>query len=124
MHFTLSLVLILEVDGENIAPSDIEELLVAHTSVNKASVVGIPDARYGESVVAFIETHDRGAVDAQGLKRWLRDQKLLPHKMPDHFVAIGDIQGALHEIPINTSGKVLKTELRTFARQVLATANA
>ena len=106
-------------DGENIAPGDIENLLLAHADIARAAVVGIPNKKFGESIVAFIEMSNRGAVDDKEVKTWLRQQKLAPHKMPDQFLPIGDLDGAIQEIPINTSGKIMKMELRKFAESVM-----
>ncbi len=40
--------------GENISPREIEELLYTHPSVSDVSVIGVPDAKYGEAVMAWI----------------------------------------------------------------------
>jgi fatty-acyl-CoA synthase len=45
----------LKVGGENVSPMEVEDFLVAHPAVSIVSVVGAPDARYGEVVAAFIE---------------------------------------------------------------------
>ncbi|KAL2138860.1 hypothetical protein VTI28DRAFT_6098 [Corynascus sepedonium] len=106
--------------GENIVPKDIEELLLAHASVAHAAVVGIPHPRHGESVVAFVQlTEQNGVFDERELKTWLRQQKLAPHKMPDYFLSVGKARNGLSEIPVNSSGKVLKSELRSFAVEAL-----
>lgn len=94
--------------------------MAAESSVKSAAVVGVPHEKYGESIVAFVELHSRSTLDDQSLKAWLRGQNLLPHKMPDVFLPIGDVQGALQLMPMNTSGKVLKTELRAFAIRSIA----
>lgn len=104
------------VDGENITPKDIEDALMAYPSVSQAAVVGVPHEKHGESIVAFVELQSRGTVEEKSLRRWLRERKLSPYKMPDVFISIGDMEGGLKSLPINTSGKVLKTELRSFAR--------
>ncbi|KAK5996779.1 Acyl-CoA ligase sidI [Cladobotryum mycophilum] len=104
--------------GENIAPRDIEDILVTHPSIARAAVVGVPHEKHGESIVAFVESnHD--SVNYQALKAWIREQKLSPHKMPDHFLPVGGPDGAIREMPLNTSGKVLKTELRVVAERAL-----
>ncbi|KAI5919320.1 putative amp dependent CoA ligase [Camillea tinctor] len=105
--------------GENIAPKDIEDLLLAHPGVSRTAVVGVPHRKYGEAVVAFVELNSRSLLDEQDLKGWLRKKKLSPHKMPDYFFPVGDTEDALTEIPLNTSGKVLKTELRVVALEFL-----
>ncbi|KAK7914021.1 hypothetical protein PG985_011724 [Apiospora marii] len=109
--------------GENIAPKDIEDALMGHASVKASAVVGVPSEKHGESIVAYVELHDRGpALDERQIKTWLREQGLPPHKMPDAFVAVGDdAAGGLGEFPLNASGKILKTELRRHAGACLLT---
>lgn len=94
--------------------------MAAESSVKSVAVVGVPHDKYGESIVAFVELHTRRALEDQSLKAWLRGQNLSPHKMPDVFLPVGDVPGALPLMPMNTSGKVLKTELRAFAIKLTA----
>jgi mevalonyl-CoA ligase len=46
--------------GENIAPLEIEERLMAHPTVAQCAVIGIPDQRYGEQMAAFVEHSGNG----------------------------------------------------------------
>lgn len=106
------------VGGENIFPIDIEKSLEQHADISAASVVGIPDATWGEVVVAFVKrnecTKPEVKIGTKDLKLWLR-KRLAPHKMPEHFFWIGEGAGAPDEIPINHSGKVVKSDLRAVA---------
>jgi fatty-acyl-CoA synthase/long-chain acyl-CoA synthetase len=90
--------------GENISPAEIETVLVGHPAVLDASIVGIPDDRWGEIVVAVIrvENGDRVAkvdiVDHVG-------QRLAPFKVPARWFVVD-------ALPVTPTGKVRKFELR------------
>ncbi len=89
--------------GANIYPREVEEVLLAHPRVREASVVGMPDAEWGEAVVAFVVAEAGGVapeeLDALCLSRIAR------FKRPKHYRFVA-------ELPKNNYGKVLKTELR------------
>jgi acyl-CoA synthetase (AMP-forming)/AMP-acid ligase II len=86
--------------GSNIYPREVEEVLLEHPGVSEASVVGAPDAEWGEVVVAFIV----GAVDSAELDAHLL-QRIARFKRPKRYVFVD-------ELPKNSYGKVLKRELR------------
>jgi fatty-acyl-CoA synthase len=90
--------------GENIAPAEIESVLVAHTAVLEAAVVGRPDDNWGETVAAVLRLRVAPTPD---LVAELEDhcrRVLSPHKVPrDWFVA--------DELPVTPSGKVQKHRL-------------
>jgi long-chain acyl-CoA synthetase len=91
--------------GSNIYPREVEEVLLAHPRVREASVVGMPDAEWGESVVAFVVAEGEGVtpdeLDALCLSCIAR------FKRPKHYRFVA-------ELPKNNYGKVLKTELRKW----------
>jgi fatty-acyl-CoA synthase/long-chain acyl-CoA synthetase len=91
--------------GENIAPAEIETVLAAHEMVLESSVVGLPDDRWGEVVVAVMRL-TAGAEDKP--KSDFIDfvsARLAPFKVPARwFVA--------DEFPVTPTGKVRKFELR------------
>jgi mevalonyl-CoA ligase len=72
------------------------------------AVVGIPHAKWGESVVAFVqeESSSKSALNEKELKAWLRKHDLAPHKMPDHFFITSEETGLLSGLPVNASGQV------------------
>ncbi len=89
--------------GENVFPLEIEEVLATYPGVEDVAVVGLPDDRLGEKVVAFVV--GRG-VDADGLEaHCLASPALAPFKRPReyHF---------LRQLPKNASGKLLRARLR------------
>lgn len=104
--------------GENIYPLEIEERLAAHPAVSLASVIGIPDPKYGEVVGAFIQLdqqHPRPSDEE--LRAWTR-QKLGYHKAPQYIFVFGE-EGVSSTVPVTGSGKVRKVDLREMAAKVL-----
>jgi len=90
--------------GENIYPREIEELLFSHPAVGDVAVVGVPDEKWGEQVVAFVRLAPEGRVSAEELHRFVREH-LAPHKTPREWVFV-------EELPMTASGKVQKFALR------------
>ncbi len=86
--------------GSNIYPREVEEVLLAHPGVREVSVVGMPDAQWGEAVVAFVV----GDVTPEDLDALCLDH-IARFKRPKHYRFVA-------ELPKNNYGKVLKTELR------------
>ncbi|KAI9932321.1 hypothetical protein ASPWEDRAFT_132360 [Aspergillus wentii DTO 134E9] len=107
--------------GENIYPLEIEERLAAHPAIEVASVIGIPDHKYGEVVGAFIAladtTHANARPSDEELRNWTRET-LGRHKAPQHFFVFGE-EGVDRTIPVTGSGKVRKVDLRKTAARVL-----
>ena len=90
--------------GSNIYPREIEEVLMMHPSVAEASVVGRPDAEWGETVVAFVVIRGDLTVDPPELDRHCLEQ-IARFKRPKEYRFV-------EALPKNNYGKVLKTELR------------
>jgi len=88
--------------GENVYPREVEEVLYQHPAVLEAAVIGAPDPKWGEKVVAVVCR--RADVAAADLIAHCRE-RLAGYKKPRHVVFI-DV------LPRNASGKVLKRELR------------
>ena len=94
------------VGGFNAYPAEIEGALLRHPGVAQAAVIGVPDDRMGEVGCAFVVPRpgtDVGTPAPSELATWSRDQ-MANYKVPRH-VEVVDV------LPINASGKVLKTEL-------------
>jgi acyl-CoA synthetase (AMP-forming)/AMP-acid ligase II len=89
--------------GENIAPAEIEDVLLDHPEVREAAVVGQPDEEWGERIVAFIVPTQWPAPDAEQLRDWVR-QRLRSSKTPDDIVY-------RDELPHTDTGKLLRREL-------------
>lgn len=91
--------------GENIHPVEVEEVLARHPGVRDVAVVGEPDERWGERVVAFVVAGD-GGLTAQALDAWCRaGGDLAPFKRPRRVVFV-------ESIPKTASGKILRRLLR------------
>jgi long-chain acyl-CoA synthetase len=94
--------------GNNVYPSEVEAVLVAHPQVRDAAVIGRPDAYYGEEVVAVLVAGEGAAPDAQALYAWA-EQRLSRTKLPRELCFVA-------ELPLGPSGKVLKRTLREWLR--------
>ncbi|GMF74669.1 unnamed protein product [Aspergillus oryzae] len=105
---------------ENIAPGDVEKVLEQHPDIATAAVVGIPNVRLGEMITAFIQRAPdaQGGLKSKDVKIWLRS-RIATHKIPDHVLWIGEDAGVPDRLPVNASGKVLKTELSAIASSLV-----
>jgi long-chain acyl-CoA synthetase len=93
--------------GENISPREIEEVLYRHPAVQEAAVVGLPDWVYGQRVAAFVTLKTNARADAKNFEAFCADH-LARFKVPDHFAF-------LEQLPKNSVGKILKSELKKGA---------
>lgn len=92
--------------GENIYPREIEEFLYTHPDILDAQVVGIPDPKYGEELVAWIRMREGApALDAAALAQFCTG-RLAHFKIP-RYVHIVD------EFPMTVTGKVRKVDIRS-----------
>lgn len=90
--------------GENIYPAEIENLLAAHPAVADCAVVGLPDARWGEVVVAALVPRAGQALQPEALARYLEPQ-LARYKLPRRYAL-------LQALPKTALGKVQKAVLQ------------
>jgi acyl-CoA synthetase (AMP-forming)/AMP-acid ligase II len=90
--------------AENISPGEVEEVLMAHTAVSEAAVIGIPDAEWGEAVAAVVVLHPGGSASGAELQLWVRE-RLRSTKMPG-VIEFRD------ELPYSATGKLLRRVLR------------
>ena len=97
------------VNGINVYPREIEEVIYQFPGVKEAAVIGVPDARRGEQPVAFVSAAEGQTIDEKALLQFIRGQ-LADYKMPRQIVI-------LPALPKNATGKILKTELRKQAEK-------
>ena len=90
--------------GENIYPREIEEFLHRHPDIADVYVVGLPDERLGERVLAWIEAREDSALTEDGVKDFCRGQ-IAHFKIPE-FIRFVD------EFPMTVTGKVQKFVIR------------
>jgi fatty-acyl-CoA synthase len=94
--------------GENISPREIEEFLHTHPDIVDAQVIGVPDARYGEELMAVIKLRDSTAtLTVEGLREFCAGQ--IAHFKIPRYLWIVD------EFPMTVTGKVRKVEMRQRA---------
>lgn len=91
--------------GENIYPREIEEFLYTHPDVLDAQVVGVPDAKYGEELCAWIRMREGATPLTAEAVREFATGKLAHYKIP-RYVHLVD------EFPMTVTGKVRKVEMR------------
>ncbi|MCB2048199.1 MAG: AMP-binding protein [Novosphingobium sp.] len=92
-------------NGENIAPKEIEDLLIDHPSIADITVVGLPDQRTGERACAVIVPSGDSAPDRQALGSFLGERGVAKFKWPEQVEL-------RKELPRNAAGKVLKHVLQ------------
>ena len=94
--------------GENVYPREIEEFLHTHPDILDAQVVGVPDARYGEELCAWIQLRDGAEPLTAEAVREFAVGTLAHYKIP-RYVKIVD------EFPMTVTGKVRKVEMRALS---------
>lgn len=92
-------------NGENIAPKEIEDILLDHPGVAEIAIVGLPDPRTGERACAVIVPTDQPGPDVVSLRSFLQAQGVATFKAPEQ-VAIWE------QLPKNDAGKVLKHQIQ------------
>ena len=95
------------VNGINVYPRELEEVIYHFPGVKEAAVIGVPDARRGEQPVAFVAAAEGQTLDEKALLQFIRS-KLADYKAPKQIII-------LPALPKNATGKILKTELRKQA---------
>ena len=102
--------------GENIYPREIEEFLYTHPDVRDAQVIGVPDARYGEELCAWVLLR-AGAPEltAEAVREFATGQ-LAHYKIPRYVVVVA-------EFPMTVTGKVRKVEMRERSVELLGLAD-
>jgi fatty-acyl-CoA synthase len=99
--------------GENIYPREVEEFLYTHPDILDAQVIGVPDAKYGEELMAWVRMRPGATpLTAEALREFCLG-KLAHYKIP-RYVYITD------EFPMTVTGKVRKVEMRERSTEILS----
>lgn len=98
--------------GENIYPREIEEFLYTHPDILDAQVIGVPDARYGEELMAWVRLHEGAPELTAGALREFCTGELARYKIP-RYVHVVD------EFPMTVTGKVRKVQMREESKSLL-----
>jgi len=98
--------------GENVYPREIEEFLYTHPDIVDVQVVGVPDVKYGEEIMAWVRVREGAApLDQQQVKAFCQG-KIAHYKVP-RYVHVVD------EFPMTVTGKIQKYKLRDAAIELL-----
>jgi fatty-acyl-CoA synthase len=97
--------------GENIYPREIEEFLYTMPGIEDAQVVGVPDAKYGEVVGAFVRTQAGADLTESDVQEFAR-ARMARYKAPRYVFFVD-------EFPMTASGKIQKFKLRDMAKDAL-----
>jgi fatty-acyl-CoA synthase len=90
--------------GENVYPREIEEFLYTHEDIADVQVVGVPDARYGEELCAWVIVRAGASLDEDAVREYCRGR--LAHFKVPRYVIFAD------EFPMTITGKVQKFKMR------------
>jgi fatty-acyl-CoA synthase len=93
--------------GENVYPREIEEFLYQHPDVSNVQVIGVPDKKFGEEIMAWVKLKEPGSCDAQALKDYCKG-KIAHYKIPRYIKFTEDF-------PMTVTGKIRKVEMRTIS---------
>jgi fatty-acyl-CoA synthase len=99
---------VFRVGGENVAPAEVEEVLLAHPAVETAQVIGVPDARLGEVACAYVTV--KANTNEGELLAWCR-VRMASFRVPRYLKIVEDFEA----IGMTASGKVQKIKLREHA---------
>ncbi len=101
---------VFRVGGENVAPAEVEEVLLAHPAVESAQVIGVPDARLGEVPCAYVTLKSGLSATEEEILSFARG-KAANFRVPRYLRIVPDFEA----IGMTASGKVQKTKLREHA---------
>jgi fatty-acyl-CoA synthase len=98
--------------GENVYPREIEEFLYAHPDIEDVQVIGVPDQKYGEELMAWVRLRpDADELTIDALRAYC-EGKLAHYKVPRYLHLTG-------EFPMTVTGKVRKIEMRERSVEIL-----
>ena len=97
--------------GENIYPKEIEEFIYTHPAVRDVQVIGVPDKRYGEEIMACIILKEAASMTEEEMTAYIK-ASMARHKVPRYIKFV-------ESFPMNAAGKILKYKMRQdYAREL------
>jgi len=102
--------------GENVYPREIEEFLYTHPDIVDVQVVGVPDARYGEEVMAWVKARDGADLTTESVRAFCQGR--IAHFKVPRYVQVTE------EFPMTVTGKVQKYKMREAAIELLGLQDA
>jgi fatty-acyl-CoA synthase len=93
--------------GENVYPRELEEFLYTHPDVVDVQVIGVPDTRYGEEIMAWVKLRDGASVDEDAIRDFCRG-RVAHFKIPRYIKFVDDF-------PMTVTGKIQKFKMREQA---------
>jgi fatty-acyl-CoA synthase len=97
--------------GENVYPREIEEFLYTHPDIVDAQVIGVPDEKYGEELMAWARLREGATLDVDALRDFCAG-RLAHYKIPRYLHVVD-------EFPMTVTGKVRKVQMRDEAITIL-----
>jgi fatty-acyl-CoA synthase len=98
--------------GENVYPREVEEFLYGHPEIADVQVIGVPDERYGEELMAWVILREGSELDESGVRSFCQGQ-IAHYKVPRYVRFVGSF-------PMTVTGKVQKFKMREQATRELA----
>ena len=93
--------------GENVYPKEVETYLMSHPKINTVQVIGVPDEKYGEAVMAWVKVLDNAKVTSKELIKYC-EGTIAHYKIPKYFKFVDDF-------PKTVTGKIRKVEMREIS---------
>ncbi|GAB3817294.1 AMP-binding protein [Pontibacter rugosus] len=97
--------------GENIAPREIEEFLITHPAIVDVQVIGVPDAKYGEEVMAWVKLREGHDITPEHITAYCKG-KISTYKIPKYWKFVD-------QFPMTVTGKIRKVEMRAISTKEL-----
>ena len=97
--------------GENIYPREIEEFLHQNPKIADVYVIGVPDEKYGEELMAWIILNNGETMTEEDVRQYC-DGKIARYKIPRYYTFVDSV-------PVTVSGKIQKFKMRDMAIEML-----
>jgi fatty-acyl-CoA synthase len=102
--------------GENVYPREIEEFLYTHPKISDVQVIGLPDPKYGEEIMAWVRVKQGEQVTAEELQAFCKGQ-IAHYKVPRYFKFVD-------AFPMTVTGKIQKFQMRQQSTEELGLQSA